>query len=138
MSHRLRSRSRKANTIKARPTTTAKPPINGARNGTSEPGQGHKEYAEEHRQGAASGQQPPIFHLGAQQYRGEYLERTSRDRPPHDDVDQPVWGQSLARGWPPSPAMTPTAPSANGSDLRAPRSGDLSAGTKVIAPSTTA
>src|SRR5215210_4284420 len=37
MSHRSRSRSRKANTSKARPTTTAKPPINGARNGTSEP-----------------------------------------------------------------------------------------------------
>jgi hypothetical protein len=34
VSHHLRSRNRKANTIKARPTTTAKAPISCARNGT--------------------------------------------------------------------------------------------------------
>src|ERR671910_3383364 len=53
------------------------------------PGQDRKEYAKEHRQGAASGQQPSIFHLDTQQYRGEYLERTGYHRPHHDHVDQP-------------------------------------------------
>src|SRR5215218_5800024 len=57
-------------------------------------GQGCKEYAEEHRQGAASGQQPPILHLDTQQYCGEYFERTGHHRPPDDDVDQAVYGQS--------------------------------------------
>src|SRR5215211_276292 len=56
-------------------------------------GQDCKEYAKEHRQGAASGQQPPILHLGTQQYGGEYSERTGHHRPHHDDVDQAVYGQ---------------------------------------------
>src|SRR5215218_3814545 len=56
-------------------------------------GQGCKDYAKEHRQGAASGQQPPILHLGTQQYGGEYSQRTGHHRPPDDDVDQAVYGQ---------------------------------------------
>src|SRR5215216_3918307 len=55
-------------------------------------GQDCKEYAEEHRQGAASGQQPPTLHLGTQQYCGEYFERTGHHRPHYDDVDQAVYG----------------------------------------------
>jgi hypothetical protein len=57
-------------------------------------GQSSEEYAEEHGHDAASGQQPPVLDLGAQHYRGEYLEHAGHDGPPRDDVDQPARGQA--------------------------------------------
>jgi hypothetical protein len=54
----------------------------------------HELYVEEHRQGAASSQQPPIIDPCAQEYGGEYFENAGQDGPSRDDVDQAACGQS--------------------------------------------